>query len=264
MVIKMTKTYNLIEEIRNALAPRYEFPYYSLVRIHTRHAGTFHIPAPQFDGMSRRSIWAGNLPIASDKRDGEYYECPVCGETSFYSGVCSDCRKDFEVWEGESDNFGEWVEGPLPIEYQNHEALKNAVKEEFLRRLDAGLELGVISAEIVLSDGPHDHCETQSPFLNREEYSAERALDRIERVIRAHEELKENEEYQKIIREYIPADGIPLEYVEGDEITVEGTDEIRRYQNDIWQHKHGEYEYWHPMARIHKNSCVKPFCNPEE
>lgn len=182
-----------IETIRKALEQKYDFPYYSLIRVHTRHNGTFHVPAPMFNGMSRRSEWAGNLPISQDKRDGEYYECPFCGEKSFYAGVCRNCEGDYDIL---ADHTDEWDVGCMPERYRlqnrenrmrmlqcrNHEALKTAVKEEFLRRLDSGLELGILYAEIVLSDGPHDHCETQSPFLKRREYRAEEALKYIERV----------------------------------------------------------------------------------
>lgn len=236
-----------IETIRNALAPKFEFPYYSLVRIHTRHYGTVHIPAPMFNGMSRRSKWAGNLPIATDRRDGRYYTCPFCGETSYYAGVCQDCRRE--------------IDGELPIEYRNHEALKKAVKDELLRRLDSGLELGILYAEIVLSDGPYDHCETQSPFLKRREYRADEALNYIDRVIRSHARHQEREEYEKVIREYVP-DGIPIDYIEGDEIEVEGTDEKMRCVDDMWQHMHGDYCYWHPMGRVHKERKIYPLCEP--
>jgi len=232
-------TQDLIETVRTALKSRYEFPYYSLVRITTRHYGTIHIPAPMFNGMSKRAVWAGNLPIATDRRDGRYYTCPFCGETSYYAGVCQDCRRE--------------MYGELPIEYRNHEAVKTAVKEEFLRRLDSGLELGILYAEIVLSDGPHDHCETQSPFLKRSEYRAEEAINYIDRVIRSHVRHQEREEYEKVIREYVP-DGIPIDYIEGDVIEVEGSEELLRHINGVWQHKHPEdgYDYWHPMARVHK------------
>lgn len=133
-----------IETIRNALEAKYEFPYYSLVRVVPTHGPSFHIPAPFFNGSTGnpRSVWAGNLPIASGKRDGEYYTCPFCGETSYYAGPCQDCLRDFEVWDEEE--YG-WVPGPLPIEYLNHEALKSAVKAEFLRRLDTGMsDLGIL------------------------------------------------------------------------------------------------------------------------
>lgn len=258
-----TKANELIETVRKALEPKYEFPYYALVRIHTRHHGTFHIPAPYFNGMGRRSKWAGNLPIASDKRDGEYYECPFCGEKSFYSGVCPDCVEEINYDYGEDAPTR--PECVYTLEYRNHEAVKTAVKEEFLRRLDSGIELGIIYAEIVLPV-PWGAEWEPSPFLKSEEWSAERALEKIESVIRTHEKLKENEEYQKMIHDFKLTDGVPLDYIEGDEIVVEGTDEIRRYQNDIWQHKHPDdgYDYWHPMARVHKESKIYPMCLPSD
>jgi ribosomal protein S3, eukaryotic/archaeal type len=48
-----------------------------------------------------------------------------------------------------------------------------------------------------------------------------------------------------------PADGSAA-----DEIVVEDSDinEVRRLVDDVWQHKHNEYDYWHPMARVHKEA----------
>lgn len=241
----MTKAFEMIETIRKALEAKYEFPYYALVRIHTRHYGTVHIPAPMFNGMSRRSKWAGNLPIAHDKRDGEYYKCPFCGETSFYAGPCVDCQSDFEVWDEDSQN---WEPGQPPLEYRNHEALKNAAKDELLRRIDAGVpDLGIYSAEIVLPVAWGAEWKP-SPFLKRSDYSAQWALNRIEKEI-----------YQEMIRNYTPEDGVPFDYLEGDVITVEGTNELRRRVDGFWQHKHPEdgYDYWHPMGRVHKGSQGK-------
>lgn len=219
-----------IKIIKEELKPRYEFPYYALIRIHTRHYGTIHIPAPQFDGLSRRSRWAGNLPIAPDKRDGEYYQCPFCGVPSFFAGVCQDCRSDFEVWVSDEDygNDGSWEDGPLPREYGNHEALKCAVKKEFLRRLDSGVpDLGIESAEIVLPVEWGYECNV-SPFLKTVSFAAEQALYCLENNIFT-----------------------PNNYKQGDEIIVEGSDEVRRQVNGVWQHKHESHDYWHPMARVH-------------
>ena len=60
----------------------------------------------------------GSLPIAQDKRDGEYFECPFCGEVR---NGGQDLQTRLEVWEedenGEFGNDGQWVDGPLPIEY---------------------------------------------------------------------------------------------------------------------------------------------------
>jgi small subunit ribosomal protein S3 len=45
------------------------------------------------------------------------------------------------------------------------------------------------------------------------------------------------------------------EDIEGAElIYVEGSEEIRRQVNGVWQHKHESYDYWHPMARVHKEA----------
>lgn len=44
------------------------------------------------------------------------------------------------------------------------------------------------------------------------------------------------------------------EEVEPEVIYIEGSpdEEYRRQLNGVWQHKHETYDYWHPMARIHK------------
>ncbi len=42
------------------------------------------------------------------------------------------------------------------------------------------------------------------------------------------------------------------DFDEAEIIEVEGSDELRIQVNGIWQHKHEGYDYWHPMARVHK------------
>jgi hypothetical protein len=44
---------------------------------------------------------------------------------------------------------------------------------------------------------------------------------------------------------------------EAEIIHVEGSDEVRRQVSGIWQHKHGSYDYWHPMGRVHKEEMVE-------
>ena len=46
------------------------------------------------------------------------------------------------------------------------------------------------------------------------------------------------------------------EAASSDEIVVEDSDihEVRRLTDDVWQHKHDDYDYWHPMARVHKEA----------
>jgi len=249
------KSCDLIKEVRNVLGPKYEFPYYALVRVHSRRDGTFHLPATLFNGMSRRSKFAGRLKIARDMRDGEYFECPFCGEKSFYSGACQNCKMEMEEWNEETEEWDQVID----LEYHNREAMKKAAKEEFLRRLDTNTpDLGIISAEIVLPV-PYGGEWDPSPFLKSEEWRARRALNRIERILSIYDTLKKSEEYQKMVRVFLPDDGLqlPLDYLEGDVIEVDGSSELRRYNNDVWQHKHpvDGYDYWHPIARIHKEVC---------
>ena len=46
------------------------------------------------------------------------------------------------------------------------------------------------------------------------------------------------------------------EQSENSDIVVEDSDinEVRRLVDDVWQHKHNDYDYWHPMARVHKEA----------
>ena len=41
---------------------------------------------------------------------------------------------------------------------------------------------------------------------------------------------------------------------EAEVIQAEGSEELRRQVNGVWQHKHEGYDYWHPMARVHKEA----------
>ncbi len=40
--------------------------------------------------------------------------------------------------------------------------------------------------------------------------------------------------------------------VSDDSIPVEELGEERRLVDDVWQHKHDSYDYWHPVSRVHK------------
>lgn len=74
----------------------------------------------------------------------------------------------------------------------------------------------------------------------------------------ADEEAAEDAEVAAV--ESVEAEAeLPAEGVSGgedDEIVVEDSDinEIRRLVEGVWQHKHNEYDYWHPMARVHKEA----------
>jgi small subunit ribosomal protein S3 len=51
-----------------------------------------------------------------------------------------------------------------------------------------------------------------------------------------------------------PQAEVAEDFEEAEIIQVEGSDELRRQVNGVWQHKHEGYDYWHPMARVHKEA----------
>jgi len=155
----------------------YNFPYHALVEIKFPHCeGTVHIPLPFFNENEKRQKFVLELPISEVIRDDYFFHCPICGKESFYAGICQSCFESFEKYAGSyvyepignfvynpidgsyvhdgyfTRNDGDWIDGPLPIEYRNHEALKADIKKEFLRRLDVGIETGIISAQIIFAD----------------------------------------------------------------------------------------------------------------
>jgi small subunit ribosomal protein S3 len=70
----------------------------------------------------------------------------------------------------------------------------------------------------------------------------------VEKVIEEIEvaELEEAEEE--------PQTEVSENFEEVELIYVEGSEEVRRQVNGVWQHKHESYDYWHPMARVHKEA----------
>jgi len=51
-----------------------------------------------------------------------------------------------------------------------------------------------------------------------------------------------------------PQAEVSEDFEEVEVIYIEGSEEVRRQVNGVWQHKHESYDYWHPMARVHKEA----------
>jgi len=62
-------------------------------------------------------------------------------------------------------------------------------------------------------------------------------------------EVAEPEEAEEELQAEVAED-----FEEAEVIQVEGSEELRRQVNGVWQHKHEGYDYWHPMARVHKEA----------
>lgn len=97
---------------------------------------------------------------------------------------------------------------------------------------------------------PHEKERKARP---RQAAASERATERApekppEKAVE-EVEVAEPEEAEEEPRADISGD-----FEEAEVIQVEGSDEVRRQVNGVWQHKHGSYDYWHPMARVHKEA----------
>ena len=77
----------------------------------------------------------------------------------------------------------------------------------------------------------------------------ELSKDRLILVAQAAKKLAELEEAEEEPQVEAPEDSEEAEL-----IYVEGSEEVRRQVNGVWQHKHESYDYWHPMARVHKEA----------
>ncbi len=212
-----------IVELKNEVE---EVGYYDLVRVTPTHGSTFHIPAPFFFETQRRIDFVFALPVAKDLRGNDYYSCPECGARSFFSGLCGGCQTELYPREFDEE-LDEVIEYDLTsMQYRNHEALKRASKAEFLRRLDQGVpDLGISSAEFVIAD-PEPTYPCWDVEEDEEEEDEEEEDEEVRRQVRyhTHEELAQQVEEMENCRQI----------------------------NGVWQHKHEGHDYWHLMARVHR------------
>jgi hypothetical protein len=97
--------------------------YYDLVEI--KHLWTyqvFHIPACFFP-----QEFLDTLPYSCILRDEDFFRCPVCGDKSFFSGLCSLCNNDNHPF----------VKRKVK-EYKKYELQKWKFKERFLKMVESG------------------------------------------------------------------------------------------------------------------------------
>ena len=97
--------------------------YYDLVEI--KHLWTyqvFHIPACFFP-----QDFLNTLPYSCFLRDEDFFHCPVCGDKSFFSGLCSLCNNDNHPY------IKRKVE-----EYNRYAQQKEKFKQRFLKMVKSG------------------------------------------------------------------------------------------------------------------------------
>ncbi|WP_440945500.1 30S ribosomal protein S3 [Methanosarcina sp. T3] len=127
-----------------------------------------------------------------------------------------------------------------------------------------GCKVRIIQPGVVLPDSykVRESVEVEEPVEKPAEKPAEKVAEAPKKEAKAkapapaapepapveEAEVAEPEEAEEVQAE-------TSEDVEGAELVyVEGSDEVRRQVNGVWQHKHESYDYWHPMARVHKEA----------
>ncbi len=146
-----------------------------------------------------------------------------------------------------------------------------------------GCKVRIIHPDVVLPDSyrvkessevPEEAPEVKAAEKEEVAVKAEAAPAKAEEVVEEAAEVAEPEAVEEVaevaepeaVEEAAEPEAAETEVAEpemseegeeGEEselIYVEGSDEVRRQVNGVWQHKHGSYDYWHPMARVHKEA----------
>jgi len=103
-----------------------EINYYDLVEIKNLHTHqVFHIPALFFP-----QEFLDTLSYSHKKRGEEFFSCPVCGDKSFFSGICFLCGHDDNVFVKKNVD-----------EYKKYEPQKRHFKNRFLKMVLSGREI---------------------------------------------------------------------------------------------------------------------------
>ncbi|MDD2438950.1 MAG: 30S ribosomal protein S3 [Methanosarcinaceae archaeon] len=96
---------------------------------------------------------------------------------------------------------------------------------------------------------PEEVAEPEAKVVEKAEKKA-----KTEEVAEPEAEEKAEASEEAASEEVAEPEAEPEAEEEGEVIQVEGSDEVRRQVDGVWQHKHEGYDYWHPMARVHKEA----------
>jgi len=116
----------ILENQTREINLKMETDYYDLVEIkHLYTHQVFHIPASFFP-----KEFLDTLPYSCILRDEHFFHCPVCGEPSFFSGICNLCSHD------NHSLIKRKVE-----EYNRYEQQKKRFKDRFLKMVKSGKQI---------------------------------------------------------------------------------------------------------------------------
>lgn len=216
----------LLDAIRTDMEPCMEFPCGTLIKFVTREGNLFMYADKFQKGI--RADFVKSLSISTERRTDHTFCCPNCGRPDFSSGLCWECEDEF--YYSDENN-------PEQLKYRNWRALLRHIGDAILTAIDQGMPLaGVRSAEIMLPYEGHRGWNSGKLFASQGSWRATQALA----------ELTERLQYLTY--------GVTNEPVIPEIIEVEDSPdhEFRRQLGGRWQHKHDQFDFWHPMGRVHK------------
>lgn len=153
----------------------------------------------------------------------------------------------------EESAFGNWKEGML-----NLPTFEQVVSGTAYQTIECGccnrkFESAFGNKQSILCD----ECREKIEKAKSTEELLEMFPERTQEII--YSEIRKSDDFSEF--DFLSMMPVSTKFVEcvpePEEIQVEGSDEVRRQKNSIWQHKHGSYDYWHPMARVHPNKVVE-------
>ncbi|WP_292466233.1 30S ribosomal protein S3 [Methanolobus sp.] len=108
----------------------------------------------------------------------------------------------------------------------------------------------VVEAEVVEAVAPE---AAKADIAELVDKKSEGEVADEEEIVEVTEEVAETGVTEEASAEEVEEESCAEEVsATDDSVPTEGLGEERRLVDDVWQHKHDSYDYWHPVSRVHK------------
>jgi len=104
--------------------------YYDLIEL----PSGAHIPVPIAKKLVGEEA-VRKIPVSHKVRNELFFECPICGERGFYSGLCPDCWLDAEHDDELEEFANKWYYMRMSDYPLKEKAFVNMVKKRRFRKL---------------------------------------------------------------------------------------------------------------------------------
>lgn len=94
-------------------------------------------------------------------------------------------------------------------------------------------------------------------YENSNKKSSDSITEENNTIIEKNEEIKKSDDINNIeetVKEKDNTSDENISIIDEEIIVVEDSEinEVKRFVENVWQHKHDGYDYWHPISRVHK------------